>query len=249
MKKKSQPLEPPPVPPREQGTLSEQAFEFLLKEYDSLRDLFTQTESSLQSLFNFYLTLVTTVVGAIVLILQVTAPDPASLARSQFILSGLLVFAALIGSAYLSALAGRYAHLVRYAQGIDEIRRHLISRLEVPTPPLYQAFLASAPKPNRPTQKQKSPTWLYWLLPTGTYQLFVAVINSLALSAGVLLFFIATQVAEAELIRSLLATLLIFFLVFQAYNFYSHLVMQLLIQRLNIQVDTQRDLPFITGKQ
>ena len=247
MKKKSQPVEPPPTPQR--GTLSEQAFAFLLKEYDSLRDLFTQTESSLQSLFNFYLTLVTTVVGAIVLILQVTASDPASLARSQFTLSGLLVFATAIGSAYLSALAGRYAHLARYAQGIDEIRRHLINRLEVPTPPLYQAFLASAGNPNRPTQKRKTTAWLYWLLPTGTYQLFVAVINSLALSAGVWLFLAATHIAEAELNRSVLATVAIFFLTFQAYNFYSHLVMQLLIQRLNIQVDTQHDLPFITGKQ
>lgn len=249
MKKKSQPLEPPPVPTREPGTLSEQAFGFLLKEYDSLRDLFTQTESSLQSLFNFYLTLVTTVVGAIVLILQVTTPDPTSLARSQFVLSGLLLFATTIGSAYLSALAGRYAHLARYAQGIDEIRRHLISRLEVPTPPLYQAFLASAPKTNRSTPKQPSPTWLYWLLPTGTYQLFVAVINSLALSASVWLFLAGTHVVEVELNRSLLATGIIFFLAFQAGNLYSRIVMQLLIQRLNIQVDTQRDLPFITGKQ
>jgi|GEM_PF-1148757 len=247
MKKKSQTVETPPA--AERGTLSEQAFEFLLKEYDSLRDLFTQTESSLQSLFNFYLTLVTTVVGAIVLILQLTPSDPLSLARSQLILSGLLIFAALIGSGYLSALTGRYAHLARYAQGIDEIRRHLINRLEVPTPPLYQAFLASAPNPKQPAQKHKALSWLYWFLPTGTYQLFVAVINSLALSAGVWLFLAATHVAEADLNRSLLATMAIFFLTFQAYNFYSHLVMQLLIRRLNIQVDAQRDLPFITGKQ
>jgi len=247
MKKKSQTVEPPPTPQR--GTLSEQAFEFLLKEYDSLRDLFTQTESSLQNLFNFYLTLVTTVVGAIVLILQLTPSNPISLARSQFTLSGLLIFAAMIGSAYLSALTGRYAHLARYAQGIDEIRRHLINRLEVPTPPLYQAFLASAQSTDRQTQKRKTPAWLYWLFPVGTYQLFVAVINSLALSAGVWLFLAATRVAEADLNRSVLATVVIFFLAFQAYNFYSHLIMRLLIRRLNIQVDAQRDLPFITGKQ
>lgn len=246
MKTKPQPAQPDKA--GASAALDESALEFLYKEYDALRDLFTQAENSAQNIFNFYLTLVTTVVGAIVLIVQVTPADPASIARSQFTVSGLLVFATGIGAAYLSSLTGRYAHLARYAQGIDELRRHLIGHLKVPLPPIYTRFMAAGDSPAPAAAGRRLPAWLYWLFPTGTYQLFVAVINSLSLAAGLWLFLSAAGVAQSELVRSLAAAAVVFVLSFETYNVYSHVVMQTLIRRLNVRVDSQRELPFIIGK-
>src|SRR5512138_2597773 len=122
----------PPIIPDPPEQMDDQALQVIMKEYDALRDLHARAEASAQSIFNFYLTLVTIVGGAIVLILQISPASSGSSSFSQLLVSGLLVFAATIGSVYLSSLTGRYAHISRYAQGIDAIRRHLIETLKVP---------------------------------------------------------------------------------------------------------------------
>ncbi|MBN1312527.1 MAG: hypothetical protein JXB30_14020 [Anaerolineae bacterium] len=228
--------------------LDEKALEVIMKEYDALRELYSQAEAGAQSIFNFYLTLVTTVGGAIVLILQLSPPGAGTYDNSQFLISGLLVFAAVIGSVYLSSLTGRYAHMSRYAQGIDAIRRHLIETLDVPMPAVYRPFLTS-PKDKPSRLGRRLIGWTIWLGPTGTYQLFIAAVNSLSLAAAVWLFLLASGVVQAQMARSILAAVLICPATFVVYNIYSRLIMNRLVQGLGLQVDTLREMPFITGKQ
>jgi hypothetical protein len=248
MSENKQQIPPPPETCEDEVKLDEQSIQFLMKEYDSLRALFAQAETSAQSIFNFYLTLVTTVVGAVVLVAQLTTSVPANLVRSQLTVSGLLIFAASIGSVYLSALSGRYGHLARYAQGIDEIRRYLIHHLNVPTPPIYKSFLEQESSPPK-GRSQKLLRWASWLFPTGTYQLFISAVNSVSLAVAIWLFLSAAQVPATHLGRSITAVFVIFLLIFTVYNVYSHVIMRLMISRLNVRVDTLRDLPLLAGKQ
>lgn len=236
----------PQAVPEPPDLLDDQALQVIMKEYDALRELYSQAEAGAQSIFNFYLTLVTTVGGAIVLILQISSSGTASF--SQFLISGLLVFAATIGSVYLSSLTGRYAHMSRYAQGIDAIRRHLIETLRVPMPIIYRPFLTQQ---ERPSMRLGSRLigWTVWLAPTGTYQLFVAAVNSLSLAAATWLFLLASGVVSSQLARSLLVSVIICPVTFVVYNAYSRLIMDRLVHGLGIQVDTLREMPFITGKQ
>jgi hypothetical protein len=233
----------PPIQPEASTRSEDRQLQIILKEYDALRELHSQAEASAQSIFNFYLTLMTTVGGAIVLILQLSPPGD-----SQLLISGLLLFAASIGSVYLSSLTGRYAHMSRYAQGVDTLRRYLFETFDVPMPALYKPFLASPRKPATRLANRLA-GWLLWLSPTGTYQLFVAAVNSLALAGAAWVFFLATGVVQSQIVRSALASGVIFLVTFVIYNAYSRVMMARLINGLGLRVDTSRELPFISGRQ
>jgi len=98
------------------ATLDDHALQVLMKEYDALRDLYTQAESSAQGMFNFYLSFVSTVTGAFIVLYQASGL-PSSLVIPM------LFFVAVVGTVYLSALIGRYAHMARYARGIAAASR------------------------------------------------------------------------------------------------------------------------------
>jgi hypothetical protein len=220
--------------------LDEQAMQVLMKEYDTLRELYTHAESSAQNLFNFYLTLVSTVVGGLVVLTQFSSGGGSRLG----VMSLLLYFAAAVGSAYLSALTGRYAHMARYARAIDSLRRMLIERTDVYMPAEYTPFMRDSSPIDKPVRF--SPMWLF---PTGTFQLVVAVINSLSLAAATWLLLGAAHVVASRPVASLITVMVIFFLTFTVNNIYSHLVINVLTQRLNVRVDTDRNMRGIAGRQ
>src|SRR5687767_9391945 len=108
------------------------ALEIVMKEYDALRELYSSAEASAQSMFNFYLTLLSSIVGGVVLIFQLGSDD---LRSTSFTLSALLFFATAIGSVYLSAVTSRYGHMARYARAIDALRLVLLQRSKRLLPP------------------------------------------------------------------------------------------------------------------
>jgi hypothetical protein len=229
----------------ESSPLDQRTMDILIKEYDALRDLYLHAESSAQNIFNFYLTLITTVGGGIVLLTQINTYNQAeTIQRLELMTSSLLLFAAIIGSVYLSSLTGRYAHMSRYAHGIDAVRRYLIQSLKKPLPAIYEDFLALKPGATKSVEALFS-----WIAPTGTYQLFVAAVNSLSLGVAVWLFLTAFGIARQEFVKSILTCMIVVGLSFLVYNAYSQIVMKKLITTLNIRVDISGDLPFITGKQ
>jgi hypothetical protein len=210
-------------------SLDENSIRILMKENEILQTLFIQSENGIQSIFNFYLTLVTAVAGGITIILQVTANNPAQTWWAMISISSLLIFIAISGSAYMFSLAVRYAHTIRYARGIDEIRRFLINQTNIAAPAVYRKFL------NNSIKKEKG--WimlvLSMLVPVGTHQLFMATVNSLAWAvAGYILLFIGGM-PEHRLDRSVI----LFLTAFIIYNVYANLIMRRIIANLNIQVE------------
>lgn len=233
---KRQPAASPDAP------ADERDLDILIKEYDTLKDLVIHAESSAQSMFNFYLTLVSTLVAVLLLLLQLADPSQV-LEGTQVMLSLLLFFFAGIGSIYLSALTGRYAHIARYAYGLDALRRHLIETYHTPVPDAYREFVS-----RRGQQAQVHPG-LHWLFPTGTFQFCMAVINSLALVLGVGFLLNAGGGLAALAWQSALTGLIVFLVTFTLYNVYSHMLIHRLTSRLNVQINTLSEQRFVAGRQ
>lgn len=185
--------------------------------------LYAQTQDAVQSVFNFYLTFVSAVVGAVVVFMQTSSGD------QSLILAGVLFFSTLVGSVYLSALSGRYAHAARYSYAADELRRHLIQHLRVPVPASYTQFTVYRPIPGG-----TATAWYLWLFPTGTYEMFMALLNSAAL-AGVAGIVLALGNVGAG--RTMLGVMLVFFITLWVSNAYSRLVIRRFNRIVSISLD------------
>jgi uncharacterized membrane protein len=199
----------------EQPALDERSIEFLTQECERLLSLYSEAQSGAQSVFNFYLTFLTTVIGAVVVIFQTGGDHPI---RTQLIIAALLFFAAIVGTVYLSAISGRYAHAARYASAVDNIRRYLIRQQGLTVPRIYNDFLTdTAP------QEHRIVSTVIWLFPTGTYQMFMTFVNSAALALMTLLI---AAVFRADFTVSLVAAVLVALITLWIYNIYSRLVIR-----------------------
>jgi hypothetical protein len=211
--------------------MDDRTLAFLTQECDRLLNLYARAQDGAQNVFNFYLTFVTTVVGGLIFIGQADLDD------ARLTAGGVLLFAAVVGSVYLSALSGRYAHAARYAQAVDAIRRHLLRDINAPLPGIYSVFLND--DDNDDGVGQRPLPWYIWLMPTGTYQMFIAIVNAAALAAMTALVFSA---AEAGSGRGLTAVVIVFLLALTVYNTYSRLVVVRFVQQLGVRIDMGRAL-------
>ncbi len=209
----------PPSANREETSL-----QILLKEYDALRDMYKQAEQAMQTMFNYYLTLMTVVFGGVTLLLQPNS----GIAMIKTAESLLLILFAVIGSFYISSLSTNFAHTQRYAQGINALRRFILERYDVALPSIYNKFLSKK-------GDDKTSRWMFVLslfVPVNTYQLFAATVNSLSWAVAISIIVYGQGGGIQTLWRGL-ATFVITYLI---YSVYSRLIYQLTIARLNISI-------------
>lgn len=209
------------------ANLDAASVEFLNKECERMMTLYSQAQANIQNVFNFYLTFVSGVLGATVVLIELT-DDTAAWAVGL-----VLFFAVIVGTVYLSAISGRYAHAARFAEGVDAIRRYLIEQQNISLPPIYESFVDYHPR-----AMEGRRAWVYWLIPTGTYQMFIAVVNSAAVGAGVWLIY---AFADAGAGRTVLAGIVAFLATLTIYNMYSRLVISRFSTGLHVHV--WRDSP------
>jgi hypothetical protein len=209
-----------PTSSKRNKKISDEALQVIMSEYETMKGLFSETEASIQSIFNFYITLVTAVIGGIALILQFPQNLPSDIMRSQIIILGLLILASIIGTIYLLSIVYRYSRLIEYGRSLDALRLHLIQEFNVPMPSMYSHFLKETNEPV--IYKLKAPLlWLAWLLPTGTYQLTMAFINSTAFSVATWVLRSITGMTSIYFYDSVFVIFIEFFLIFNLYNIYS----------------------------
>lgn len=174
-----------------------QSLQVVMKEYDALREMYTHALQNGQTMFNYYLTLMTAVFGGIALIFQpstgVFMPRAAS--------SLLLIFFAIVGSFYLSSLTTNFAHATRYARGVNELRRFMIERYAVSMPPIYARFMAEKTE----EKPSKSITLLSLFIPVNTHQLFTATINSLSWAFAIAIVYSVVGGGSQIILRGVLA--------------------------------------------
>lgn len=201
----------------------------LMKEYDALRDMYNQSVHNVQTMFNYYLTLMTAVFGGITFV-----ASPSSgilLARST--IAFLLIFLAVIGTFYLSSLTNNHAHSVRYAKGVNALRRHIIATYGVSMPAAYDKFL------NNVTEYE--PTGLVFFLslfvPVSTYQLFAATINSLSWGFMVAMVYFSSITTYTSVLLIALPGVLALIVTFLIYSIYSRLIFQMTVNRATVSVE------------
>lgn len=193
----------------------------LAQECDRMMTLYMQAHDGIQSVFNFYLTFVTAVIGGLVLLIQ--SDDSA---QRDGLLLLLLLFAAITSTVYLSALAGRYAHAGRYAYAVDVLRRQMLSPARALLPSSFVAFLDDH---GRVASQRLA--WAYWLAPVGTYQMFIALIAG---SAFALFTAVVGRLGGAPAGTLIAASMVTLLLTFGLMNAYSRRVIERFSGRINV---------------
>jgi hypothetical protein len=159
----------------------------LLKEYDGLLNLYTHTENSINSIFNFYVTLLTTITGAIVVLMQISNLSKGNL---SWTISALLVLLILFGVITQDFLIYKDAELAYFTMAINSVKDSLFKNFPEAQSQIF--FLSSpyshirvdvSPLQLRPTLLGKIEKIFWWMWPLGMPQLFVSLMNSLALTA------------------------------------------------------------------
>jgi hypothetical protein len=223
--------------------ITAESLQVIMKEFDTMKNLFSETQASIQSIFNFYITLVTAVIGGIALVLQFPANTSADIVRSQVIIFGLLILASIIGTIYLLSIVQRYSRLIEYGQNLDALRLHLIQELDVPMPPIYSHFIEQTTK--QITSSARSPfLWIAWMLPTGTYQLAMAFINSFALSTATWILLSISGATSMRFYDSLITVIIEFFLILNIYNIYSQVALKHWASSFRLYLDPHVESPF-----
>jgi len=198
-----------------------QTLQILMKEYDALREMYNHAVSNGQTMFNYYLTLMTAIFGGVALISQ-----PSSGIFMQKTTSGfLLIFFAVIGSFYLSSLSTNFAHATRYARGVNELRRYIIQRYEVSMPPVYAKFLTEKYE----EKQSKVIFFLSLFIPVNTYQLFTATVNSLSWAFAISIVYYGNNSSDIALLEVALPGILTFVVTYLNYNIYARLIYRLTI--------------------
>jgi len=224
-KKKSIAAEPGEVSSMSDG--DSRSLNILLKEYEALRDMYNQAVNNGQSMFNYYLTIMTAVFGGIALISQPSY----GFAMPKTAIGLLLIFFAVIGSFYLSSLSTNFAHATRYARGANDLRRFIIKRYDVPMPPIYAKFLSE-----KGEDEQSKMVFLFSLfIPVSTHQLFTATINSLSWALAVSLAYYGSNAGMPALAIGLRGALTLV-VTYVIYNVYARFIFRLTITRAGVSI-------------
>jgi len=218
--------------------LNDGSRDVLLKELDILKDLFSETDNRIEGLFNSYLTFLTAVVGGIAILSQIARLDNLQFVQSLSVV--LLLFIALVGMMYSVSIAHRYADFYRYAIGVDELRRYLLSTHHIPLPKIYDEF-----KTTEQSLQEVPGNFTYWLKSVGTYHMFTVGLDSIAFAISVGLFL---WIRQFNPVLVVLVTILAFWITFLAQNYYARSNGLLRSSRLNLLLNVNR-INFINKKE
>lgn len=188
--------------PRLDGTL---AADLLKEEYAALVSLYSHTENTLFSIFNFYQTLLSATAGAVIVLVQINSANLATALPTFGILLG---FAVMIGIIAQDAIVRKNVDLTRYALSIN-----LIKDLALQDAPevrqrvlyMYDMHTEIIPQPIETALVDRIHRRIWWMLPLGMQQLFVSVVNSLALGVIATVLVPAMLLVSIPLWRQLLA--------------------------------------------
>ncbi len=157
--------------------------DILKMEYASLLNLYTHTENSINSIFNFYLTFLSAIAGAAIVLLQINNSAPS---MSYPSIAGLLIFAVLVGVITQDSVVNKNIDLYNFTLGLNLLKYRLFK--DNLAEQAYIFYLYNFWADISPTSARKTDTIdkvegkLWWLDPLGTHQLFINIVNSLALA-------------------------------------------------------------------
>lgn len=164
--------------------------DFLTKEYDSLVSIYIHHETAISTIFNFYLTILTAIIGAIVLLMQIAGID-----ETKFLIAvTLLTFSLILGYAFLNAILNISADLAHTIHSINSLKNSMFAKSNEDAKKINYLFnpFVRAVMPN----KSKSMLWsikqhLFLAMNADTHLRFIGIFNDLAI--GCLTFLVISQ--------------------------------------------------------
>ena len=225
------------MPKRKGKDSSEPVSNILLQEYSSLVSLYTHSENTLFSIFNFFVTLLTTITGAIIVIFQLSGKNTGNPAST---ISILLVFIVLIGLITQDALIHKNGDLAHYALALNTIKTFALKNYQDVHSHIFYMWDTHArvnPLNYKISLDEKIDKYLWWILPIGMPQLFISLMNSFAL--GVLILIVAFTYGRNQviLLNLIIAILLVVVFSFLAHCTYANIKFRHKVRRLAISMD------------
>jgi hypothetical protein len=162
----------------------DKALDILKLEYSSLLNLYTHTEDSINGIFNFYLTLLSAITGAMIVLFQINGTN---LLASYPSVAGLLIFVIMIGVIIQDSIVNKNVDLSNFTLGLNLIKYRLFQNHTEEMSYIFYLYNfwtnVSPTPPGKTDAVSRTHKTLWWLFPLGTHQLFIAIVNSFALAA------------------------------------------------------------------
>jgi len=218
---------------------SQQLTNILLQEYTNLVSLYTHSENTLFSIFNFYVTLLTTIAGAVIVIFQLGGTD----AGNPFtIVLLLLVFIVLIGIITQDALVNKNGDLAHFALALNAVKLYVFRNYpDVHASIFYMWDLHTRVNPleYQITLDERLDKYLWWMLPIGMQQLFVSLMNSFALTAIVIVITFIYGQPQVGLLRLTITLILVIVSSYIAHCAYANIKFRQKVRRSSIAMGGQ----------
>ena len=211
----------------------------LTQEYNSLVNLYTHAENTLFSIFNFYVTLLTTITGAIIVVFQLSEKNSSNPLGTILVL---LVFIVLIGIITQDALIHKNGDLAHFALAINSIKSYLLTKHPEAQPYVFYMWdlhVRVNPLKYKITLDERIDKYLWWMLPIGMQQLFVSLMDSFALGLFVIILIDVYGDLLSNLIKLFIAIPLVIVVSFIAHCTYANIKFNHKVRRSAIAMDGQ----------
>jgi hypothetical protein len=223
--------------PKNSNSSPEAVPQILLQEYNSLVSLYTHAENTLFSIFNFYVTILTTITGAVLIIFQLNKNEVSDPFLPALILLGFIV---MIGLITQDALIHKNADLAHYALAQNSLKSYVLGKYpEVQGHIFYLWDLHTRVNPLKvkPTADEKIDRYLWWMLPIGMQQLFVTLMSSFALVAIVVVITLVYGRSQRSLAEIALTLVMVLALSFVTHCAYANIKFRQYVQRAAIAMN------------
>ena len=217
----------------------DKAISALKLEYTSLINLYTHTENAISGVFNFYLTLLSAITGAMIVLIQINST---SLSMSYPSIVGLLMFAILVGVITQDSIVNKNIELHNFTLGLNLLKYRLFQDHAAERAYIFYLYNFWANVSPTPPSKTDIVTRihkkLWWLFPLGTHQLFIAIINSFALAS---LMIVSVQILAGNTLainRIVASGIFVVFTSFYVNTSYARIKFKRGIERFNTASNT-----------
>jgi len=211
----------------------------LTQEYNSLVSLYTHAENTLFSIFNFYVTLLTTITGAIIVVFQLSEKNAGNPLGTILVL---LVFIVLIGIITQDALIHKNGDLAHFALAMNSIKSYLLNNYPEAQPHVFYMWdlhVRVNPLKYKITMDERVDKYLWWMLPIGMQQLFVSLMDSFALGSFVIILIDVYGDLQSNLFKLFIAIPLVIVVSFIAHCTYANVKFNHKVRRSAIAMDGQ----------
>lgn len=216
---------------------------FLTQEYDALVGLYIHYENGISSMFNFYLTLLSTVAGATIVLFQIGTPTVGSILPAV----GILILLALtLGIVVQEAILNKNVDLAYVTQAINLLKFEALK-----DDPDVQQYVDYLHNPFIRKNSSNPSTKLYarledrfWFLKwVGSHQLFISLFNSLELSFLVVVLVVLVAPGAIAAWRIAIACGIVLFLSLFAHATYANLEFQRRLKSRKLRMSAYQKPP------